>query len=77
MRTGERVRCMPISWWRVSCGSIMHGGTEYNKTFFVPGMFPDPATALLTNEPLPPWLQALTPCTHPSISVRSVPGPVP
>ena len=35
-------------------------GNEYNKTFFVPGMFPTPITALLSDEPCQLSFQALT-----------------
>lgn len=34
--------------------------TEYNKTFFLPGSFPTPLTALLTNAPCQLNFQALT-----------------
>ena len=37
-------------------------GNEYNKTFFVPGMFPTPLTALLSRSPCALSFQALTPC---------------
>lgn len=37
-------------------------GNEYNKTFFTPGMFPTPLTALLSNTPSALSFQALTPC---------------
>ena len=37
-------------------------GIEYNKTFFVQGMFPTALTALLTNSPSALSFQALTPC---------------
>ena len=37
-------------------------GAEYNKTFFVPGMFPTPLTALLTGAPNLINFQALTDC---------------
>lgn len=36
-------------------------GTEYNKTFFVPGMFPTPLTALVSNAPSALSFQALLP----------------
>lgn len=35
-------------------------GNEYNKTFFMPGMFPTPITALLSNSPSHLSFQALT-----------------
>jgi len=35
------------------------GGNEYNKTFFTPGMFPTPLTALLSEEPSALSFQAL------------------
>ncbi len=34
-------------------------GNEYNKTFFVPGMFPTPITALISGEPSQLGFQAL------------------
>ena len=37
-------------------------GNEYNKTFFTPGMFPTPLTALLSDAPSALSFQALTPC---------------
>jgi CRP-like cAMP-binding protein len=37
-------------------------GNDYNKTFFIPGTFPTPLTALLTNAPAQLNFQALTPC---------------
>ena len=37
-------------------------GAEYNKTFFVPGMFPTPLTALLSGTPNLINFQALTDC---------------
>ncbi|MCB0474948.1 MAG: Crp/Fnr family transcriptional regulator [Flavobacteriaceae bacterium] len=36
-------------------------GTEYNKTFFIPGMFPTPLTALLSKSPSSLSFQALIP----------------
>ena len=36
-------------------------GNEYNKTFFIPGMFPTPLTALLSGEPSLLSFQALLP----------------
>ena len=36
-------------------------GNEYNKTFFIPGMFPTPLTALLTDMPCALSFQALVP----------------
>ena len=38
-------------------------GNEYNKTFFIPGMFPTPLTALLSEAPSELYFQALVPCT--------------
>lgn len=35
---------------------------EYNKNFFVPGMFPTPLTALISGEPCAISFQALVPC---------------
>jgi CRP-like cAMP-binding protein len=37
-------------------------GNEYNKTFFLPGMFPTALTALLSGAPSALFFQALTPC---------------
>jgi CRP-like cAMP-binding protein len=37
-------------------------GNEYNKTFFIPGMFPTPLTALLSDSPSALSFQALLPC---------------
>ncbi len=37
-------------------------GNEYNKTFFLPGMFPTAITALISGEPSRLFFQALTPC---------------
>ncbi|MCB0635475.1 MAG: Crp/Fnr family transcriptional regulator [Lewinella sp.] len=37
-------------------------GSEYNKTFFTPGMFPTALTALLSGEPCDLNFQALTNC---------------
>lgn len=37
-------------------------GNEYNKTFFVPGMFPTPITALLSESPSALSFQALVAC---------------
>ncbi|MCK0190294.1 Crp/Fnr family transcriptional regulator [Arenibacter sp. F20364] len=37
-------------------------GNEYNKTFFVPGMFPTPLTALLSGAPSSLSFQSLLPC---------------
>lgn len=45
-------------------------GNEYNKTFFVPGMFPTPLTALLTGDPCFLSFQALSPCTLVRFSYR-------
>lgn len=45
-------------------------GNEYNKTFFVPGMFPTPLTALLTGEPCLLSFQALAPCKLVRFSYR-------
>ncbi|XOV93624.1 MAG: Crp/Fnr family transcriptional regulator [Bacteroidota bacterium] len=36
-------------------------GNEYNKTFFIPGMFPTPLTALLSSTPVALSFQALLP----------------
>lgn len=38
-------------------------GNEYNKTFFIPGMFPTPLTALLSNAPAALSFQALVQST--------------
>lgn len=38
-------------------------GKEYNKTFFVPGMFPTPLTALLSGAPSTTTIQVLTDST--------------
>ncbi|MEZ4810472.1 MAG: Crp/Fnr family transcriptional regulator [Allomuricauda sp.] len=45
-------------------------GTEYNKTFFVPGMFPTALTALISNEPAKISFQALTKCSLYRFSYR-------
>lgn len=37
-------------------------GNEYNKTFFIPGMFPTPLTALLSKKPCHISFQALNEC---------------
>ncbi|OJJ14800.1 hypothetical protein BKI52_40280 [marine bacterium AO1-C] len=37
-------------------------GNEYNKTFFVPGTFPTPLTALISDAPCAISFQALVPC---------------
>ncbi|NJO88132.1 MAG: Crp/Fnr family transcriptional regulator [Chloroflexia bacterium] len=37
-------------------------GNEYNKTFFIPGMFPTPLTALLSEAPSELYFQALVSC---------------
>lgn len=37
-------------------------GNEYNKTFFIAGMFPTPLTALLSDSPSALSFQALVPC---------------
>ncbi len=37
-------------------------GNEYNKTFFTPGMFPTPLTALLSGMPSSLSFQSLLPC---------------
>ncbi|MCB0662973.1 MAG: Crp/Fnr family transcriptional regulator [Saprospiraceae bacterium] len=36
-------------------------GNEYNKTFFIPGMFPTPLTALISDQPSALSFQALVP----------------
>ena len=61
VRTGERVRYAHFLVEGIVRVYHAHGGTEYNKTFFVPGMFPTLLTALLTNEPCRLGFQALTP----------------
>ena len=40
-----------------------NGGQEYNKTFFIPGMFPTPLTALLSDAPAALSFQCLTDCS--------------
>jgi CRP-like cAMP-binding protein len=45
-------------------------GNEYNKTFFVPGMFPTPITALVSDAPSQLSFQALTPCRLVRFSYR-------
>ena len=37
-------------------------GNEYNKTFFVPGMFPTPLTSLISGSPSQVSFQAITHC---------------
>lgn len=37
-------------------------GNEYNRAFFIPGMFPTPLTALLSGTPSAMSFQALLPC---------------
>lgn len=37
-----------------------YDGNEYNKTFFIPGMFPTPITALISSEPCNLNFQTLT-----------------
>ena len=39
-----------------------HEGNEYNKTFFIPGTFPTPITALLSGNPSQLGFQALDDC---------------
>ncbi len=46
-------------------------GNEYNKTFFIPGMFPTPLTALLTEAPSTLSFQALTACQLVRFSYQS------
>lgn len=45
-------------------------GKEYNKTFFVPGMFPTPLTALLSGKPSTTSIQVLTDCELLAFSYR-------
>ena len=45
-------------------------GSEYNKTFFLPGSFPTPLTALLTDSPAELSFQALTECKLRQFSYR-------
>ena len=45
-------------------------GNEYNKTFFVPGMFPTPLTALITEAPCELSFQALVDCRLIKFSYR-------
>ncbi|MCB0807075.1 MAG: Crp/Fnr family transcriptional regulator [Bacteroidales bacterium] len=46
-------------------------GNEYNKTFFIPGMFPTPLTALLTGGPSQLSFQALRDCLLVRFSYKS------
>lgn len=46
-------------------------GNEYNKTFFIPGMFPTPLTALLTGKSSTLSFQALTTCQLVRFSYQS------
>ena len=46
-------------------------GNEYNKTFFIKGMFPTPVTALLSDSPSQLSFQALTDCTLIQFSYKS------
>ncbi|MCB0791691.1 MAG: Crp/Fnr family transcriptional regulator [Flavobacteriales bacterium] len=61
VRPGERVRHAHFLEEGIVRVYHSHGGTEYNKTFFVAGMFPTALTALLTNTPCRLGFQALTP----------------
>lgn len=60
VRPGERVRHAHFLVEGIVRVYHAHGGTEYNKTFFVPGKFPTALTALLTQEPCRLGFQALT-----------------
>ena len=46
-------------------------GNEYNKTFFIPGTFPTPIAALLTENPTHLSFQALTHCEFVQFSYKS------
>lgn len=47
-------------------------GNEYNKTFFIPGMFPTALTALISRAPSALSFQALTPCKLLQFSYRKM-----
>lgn len=49
-------------------------GNEYNKTFFTPGMFPTPITALLSDTPSALSFQALVPAKLISFSYKKFIG---
>lgn len=62
VRAGERVKhCFALSEGIIR-SYYTHEGKEYNKAFFVPGMFPTSLTAILTGTPSQFTFQALTPC---------------
>ena len=61
-RTGDRAHHCFFLTEGVLRVFFSNEGSEYNKTFFVPGTFPTPLTALLSESPGELSFQALTPC---------------
>jgi CRP-like cAMP-binding protein len=58
---GEKVRFCYLLTEGVVRVYFNNEGTEYNKTFFIPGMFPTPLTALISDLPSMLSFQALLP----------------
>ncbi|MCB0632962.1 MAG: Crp/Fnr family transcriptional regulator [Saprospiraceae bacterium] len=70
LREGDRAHY--IYWLQEGVVRVFYSqdGNEYNKTFFVPGMFPTPITALLSDSPSQLSFQALTPAQLVRFSYR-------
>ncbi|MCB0844418.1 MAG: Crp/Fnr family transcriptional regulator [Bacteroidetes bacterium] len=62
IRVGERTHFCYLLTEGVIRVYYSKEGNEYNKTFFVPGMFPTALTSLLTESPCQLSFQALLPC---------------
>ena len=62
IREGERARFAFLLSEGVVRVYHSYDGNEYNKTFFIQGMFPTPITALISSEPCNLNFQALTNC---------------
>jgi CRP-like cAMP-binding protein len=60
VRDGERTHHVNLLTEGVIRVFYNKGGTEYNKTFFIPGMFPTAITSLLSDNPSQLSFQALT-----------------
>lgn len=70
LREGDRAHY--IYWLREGVIRVFFSqdANDYNKTFFVPGMFPTPITALLSEAPSELSFQALTPSLLVKFSYR-------
>ncbi|MEP2669474.1 MAG: Crp/Fnr family transcriptional regulator [Cyclobacteriaceae bacterium] len=62
IRVGERAHFCYLLTEGVIRVYYSKEGNEYNKTFFVPGMFPTALTSLLSESPCQLSFQALLPC---------------